>query len=135
MRRVMRWMLVIAFLFSTFACVGDQAPPGNVPEEPVNKLPVNVVKIRTTGRIVAITDTRLVIECSVKETVETFELELEKPITKFKVGDKVVVWYTTKEDKSVLKEITRRGLKSSRTTMQQEKKAEPLIAPQRESVP
>jgi len=37
--------------------------------------------------------------------------------------------------KSVLKEITRRGLKSSRTTMQQEKKAEPLIAPQRESVP
>lgn len=127
--------MVIAFLFSTFACAGDQAPPGNAPEEPVNKLPANVVKIKTTGRIVEITDTKLIIERSVKETVETFELGLEKPIAKFKVGDKVVVWYTTKEDKNVLKEITRRGLKSSRKTMQQEKKTEPLIAPQQKSVP
>jgi hypothetical protein len=135
MKRVMRVMIVIAFLVSTFACASDQARPGTSSDEPFNKLPIQVVKIKTTGRIVDVTDTRLTIERSVKGTVEPFELELEKPITKFKVGDKVIVWYISKDEKNVLKEIKKRGPKLIRKNVQPEAKTAPFIPPDEESVP
>lgn len=100
MKRVISWFIFTSVIFC-LACAGDQTLKGIPGSEPAHK----IVKMKVTGRIVDITATTLKLEHTVKEPTETLEFDLEIPITKFKIGDKVVVWYIIKNKKKVLKEI------------------------------
>jgi len=136
MKRMAVWIIGLAFFFCTIAFAGDQTAPGVHESEQVKASSIKVVKLKTTGKVVEITDTMLKIERTVKGTVETFEFVLEKPITKFKVGHKVIVRYITKDEKNVLKEITLQGrAKPLRKIVQPGEKAEPGVPPGKGSVP
>ncbi len=136
MKRMAGWIIGLAFLFCAVAFAGDQAVPGTPESEQTKASSIKVVKMKTTGKVVEVTDTLLKIERTVKGTVETFEFVLEKPITKFKVGDKVVVRYITKDEKNVLKEITlQRRVKPLKKIVLPGEKAEPGIPPQKGSAP
>jgi hypothetical protein len=136
MKRMAVWIIGLAFLFCTMAFAGDQAVPGSPESEQAKATSIKVVKMKTTGKIVEVTDTMLKIERAVKGTVETFEFALEKPITKFKVGDKVVVRYITRDEKNVLKEITlQRRAKPLKKIVQPGEKAEPGIPALKGSAP
>jgi hypothetical protein len=130
MERLAVWIIGLAFLVSAAAFAGDQAVPGSSESEHIKGTSLKTVKMKTTGRVVEVTDTLLKIERSVKGTVETFEFTLEKPITKFKIGDKVVVRYITRGDKNVLREITlQRRAKPLKKILQPGEKEEPDIPP------
>jgi len=130
------WIIGLAFFFCTIAFAGDQTAPGVPESEKAKATSIKIVKMKKTGKVVEVTDTMLKIERTVKGTVETFEFALEKPITKFKVGDKVVVRYITKDEKNVLKEITlQRRAKPLKKIVQPGEKAEPGIPPVKGSAP
>lgn len=119
MREVAISIIFITFVFCSLAFAEDRAVKVHSQSEPVKSAILKVVKMRATGRVIDITDTTLKIERVIKGTVEPFEFQLEKPITKFRVGDKVVVRYITKDEKNILKEIMpQRKLNSSKEMVQ-----------------
>jgi len=128
MTRMAVWIIGIALLVCAVAFAGDQ-PTTGIPESITGKTTsIKIVKMKATGRVVDVTDTMLKIERSVKGAVETFEFALEKPITKFNVGDKVVVRYIIKDGKNVLKEITlQRRPKPFKKIVQPRENSEPNI--------
>ena len=100
MRRLMAIFLVIGIFCASaflYAATLDQA--GKAVSAPGSA--VRVTRMRAAGVVREMTDTALKIERKVKETVETMEFSLEKPLLKIKVGDKVRVSYITGEDKNV----------------------------------
>jgi ribosomal protein S1 len=105
MKRVAILIITLAFIFCVAAC-GDHAPQKTSRSEPINSPTIaKVVNMNASGKIVDITDTTLKIERTVEGNVDTFEFVLEKPVEKFKLGNKVLVRYITVDDKNVLKEI------------------------------
>jgi hypothetical protein len=119
MKKLAVWIIGSAFLFCTLAYAADQTATGTSRSEPAKASSIKVVKMKATGKVVDITDTTLKIERSIKGSVEIVEFALEKPITKFKAGDKVEVRYITKDEKNVLKEISpKRRPKITKKTVQ-----------------
>jgi ribosomal protein S1 len=135
MKKLAVWIIGSAFLFCT-AYAADQTVTGTSKSEPVKTTSIKVVKMKATGKVVDITDTTLKIERSIKGSVEIVEFALEKPITKFKAGDKVEVRYITKDEKNVLKEISpKRRPKITKKTVQPKEEAGPNSQTSKGSAP
>jgi hypothetical protein len=106
MRRFMAIILVIgifcasAFLYAATSGTGEKALSA-----PGSAAAVRVTRMRAAGVVREITDTALKIERKVKDTVETMEFALERPLINIKTGDKVRVSYITREDKNVATKV------------------------------
>jgi hypothetical protein len=89
-----------AFLYAATSDKGDKvlSASGAAPA-------ARVTRMRAAGVVTEITDKALKIERKVKDTAETMEFVLDKPLFKIKVGDKVRVSYTTGEDKNVATKV------------------------------
>jgi len=135
MTRMTAWIIALAFVFCALAFAGDQATKVTPKSEPAKATTIKVVKMKATGKVVNVTDTSLKIERSIKGSVETVEFALEKPLTTFKVGDKVMVWYITQDEKNILTKITKQGPKPIKKIVQPKENTEPSIPPIEESVP
>ncbi len=135
MKRLSVCIIVITLVLWTLASAGDQVVKVPLKSEPAKATTVKVVKMKATGKIVDITDSTLKIERTIKGSVETVEFLLEKPLTKFTVGEKVMVWYISQDEKNIVTRITKQGPKPIKKIVQPKEKAEPNIPPTEESVP
>ncbi|OPY14849.1 MAG: hypothetical protein A4E66_00271 [Syntrophus sp. PtaB.Bin001] len=135
MKKLAVWIIGSAFLFCT-AYAAEQTATGTSKPEPTKATSIKVVKMKATGKVVDITDTTLKIERSIKGSVEVVEFALEKPITKFKAGDKVEVRYITKGEKNVLKEISpKRRPKITKKAVQPKEEMESNMSTSKGSAP
>lgn len=135
MKRLSLCIIVTTLVLWAFASAGDQAVKVPPKSDPAKAAIVKVVKMKATGKIVDITDTTLKIERTIKGSIETVEFLLEKPLTKFTVGDKVMVWYISQDEKNIVTRITKQGPKPIKKIVQTKEKPEPNIPPTEESVP
>jgi hypothetical protein len=129
MKRMAVWIIGVAFFFCALAFAGDQAAKGTPGSEPAKATSIKVVKMKVTGKVVDVTDTMLKIELTIKGRVETVEFALEKPLTKIKVGDKIIINYIIKDEKKVATEITKRGPKLIKKIVQPKEEKEPNTVP------
>ena len=67
---------------------------------------VQETNVTFTGIVKEISDTKLLVERTVKGKVEFTEFVLDKPTEKIKTGDKVKVSYTRKEGKNIATKVT-----------------------------
>jgi len=138
MKRVTVGIIAIAFIFCALAFAGDQVikvTPKSEPAKAAAAASVKVVKMKATGKVVEVTDTMLRIERTVKGTVEPFEFALEKPLTKIKVGDKVIITYMIKDEKNVITRITKQNPRLRKKIVEPKEKSEPNMLPLPGSVP
>jgi hypothetical protein len=127
MKRVTVWIIAAAFAFSALTFAGDQVVKVRPKPEPAKVTTEKVVGMKATGKVVDVTDTSLKIERTVKGAVEPFEFALEKPLTKIKVGDKVIITYIIKDEKNVITRITKQGPKLIKKIVPPKEKMEPDI--------
>lgn len=125
MKRLVMWIISLAILFCLSAHAGDQSAAGTSGPEPAKATSIKVVKMKATGRVIDFTDTLLKIERTIKGRVETVEFALEKPLTKIKVGDKVIVTYVIKDEKNFVTKITKQKPALMKKTAQPREKTEP----------
>ncbi len=135
MKRLSICVIVTTLILWALASAGDQAVKVPPKSEPAKAATVKIVKMKATGKILDITDTTLKIERTIKGSVETVELLLEKPLTKFMVGDKVTVWYISQDEKNIVTRIVKQRPKPIKKIVQPKEKTEPNIPPTEESVP
>jgi hypothetical protein len=96
--------LICASAFLSYAATAgsaDKTPPAAGAASAAK-----VTRMRAAGVVTEITVTMLKIERKVKDTVETMEFALEKPVAKIKAGDKVKVSYITKDAKNIATRVT-----------------------------
>jgi hypothetical protein len=107
MKRLMLFAAGLTFLLCAWAFAAEQAAVlAPAKAAPAKTAIVKVTKMRAPGTILEITDSTLKIERKVKDSVETMEFVLDKPL-KFKVGDKVRVSYIEKNGKMIVTRIVR----------------------------
>lgn len=135
MKRLSICVIVTALFLWALVSAGDQAVKAPPTSEPAKATTVKIVKMKATGKILDITDTTLKIERTIKGSVETVELLLEKPLTKFTAGDKVMVWYISQDEKNIVTRIVKQRPKPIKKIVQPKEKTEPNIPPTVESVP
>lgn len=135
MKRLSVCVIVTTLVLWALASAGDQLVKAPPKSEPAKATTVKIVKMKATGKVVDITDTTLKIERTIKGSVETVELLLEKPLTKFTVGDKVMVGYISQDEKNIVTRIVKQGPKPIKKIVQPKEKTEPNIPPTEELVP
>lgn len=83
-------ILCFALVFAAEKPPAVSSPPPRVPE------------MSTAGKVIAVTDTELRIERTMKGKVETMEFILETPFPVIAVGNQVKVTYREKEGRNIL---------------------------------
>jgi hypothetical protein len=99
----------------------------------VSSPPLRVPEMSTAGKVIAVTDTELRIERTMKGKVETMEFILENPFPVIAVGNQVKVSYREKEGRNILIRVA----PAKKTAVEKSKKdapkavkpAEPKAAP------
>lgn len=109
-----KWLLMLAFGFVlvliTIAFATDS--PIKIPtsaktsKEAGLKPPSKETKVSFTGIVREISDTKIMIERTIKDKMETMEFELDKPSENIKTGDKVRISYIKKEGKNIVTKVT-----------------------------
>jgi hypothetical protein len=89
-----------AFLYAATSGTGEKALSA-----PAAAAATRVTRMRAAGVVREMSDTALKIERKVKDTAETMEFALERPLVNIKVGDKVRVSYVNREDKNVATKV------------------------------
>ena len=131
MKRIMILLAGVLFLFSVTASVfaAEQSPENNAPavnapsapaapaeaapavvkKEAVHKTKIRHMRathMRTYGKVMAVSETALKIERTVKGTAETMDFSLEKPAN-VKIGEMVRVRYVEKDGKKVVLRVAK----------------------------
>ena len=107
MKRLMLFAAGLTFLLCAWAFAAEQAATlAPAKAAPAKTATVKITKMRAPGTILEITDSTLKIERKVKDSVETMEFVLEKPM-KFKVGEKVRISYVESDGKMIVTRIVR----------------------------
>jgi len=135
MKRLAVWIISLAFLFCTLAFAADQTATGTSRSEPAKATSIKVVKMKATGKVVDITDTLLKIERTIKGSVETVEFALEKPLTKIKIGDKIIITYIIKDEKYVATKISKQKSRFTKKIIQPKGKTDSNIPSGEGTVP
>ncbi|MCX5853260.1 MAG: hypothetical protein NTZ24_01520 [Deltaproteobacteria bacterium] len=108
MRRFTLIIVGLAFAFCALAFATDK--PSVVPynTHPAKAAPIKTRKetrVSFTGIVKEITDTTIMVERTVKGSMEAMEFALDKPAANIKVGDKVKVSYVKKEGKNIAMKV------------------------------
>jgi hypothetical protein len=108
MRRFTLIVVGLAFAFCALAFATDK--PSVVPynTSPAKAAPIKTRKetrVSFTGIVKEITDAAIMVERTVKGSVEAMEFALDKPAANIKVGDKVKVSYVKKEGKNIAMKV------------------------------
>lgn len=107
MRRLVAMVVSLGLLCAAavlYAATPDKEEKAVV--TPVSVLTAKMAKMRAAGVVIEISDTSLRIERKVKDKVEAMDFLLDKPLRMIKVGQKVKVSYTNREDKNVATKVT-----------------------------
>jgi len=101
-------MLFIAgliFAFGAMAFAPDKPTDFPAKTQPVKATSIKAGKetrVSFTGIVKEITDTKIMVERTVKGNMEIMEFALDKPVESFKTGDKVKVSYIKKDGKNII---------------------------------
>jgi hypothetical protein len=87
----------------------------------VSSPPPRVPEMSTAGKVIAVTDTELRIERTMKGKVETMEFILENPFPIIAVGNQVKVSYREKEGRNILIRV----VPAKKTAVEKSKKDAP----------
>ncbi len=94
------------------------APAAPAPAAPAAPAPAKeaakVAKMSAAGKVVAISDTALKIERTVKDKVEAMDFTLEKAVADVKAGDDVKVSYVVKDGKNVATKVAKAAAKAAK---------------------
>ncbi len=97
----------LIILFGAWAFAAEKAAtPAPAKAASTGTAAANITKMRAPGTILEITDSTLIIERKVKDSVEKMAFVLEKPM-KFKVGDNVRVSYMEVDGKLIVTRIVK----------------------------
>lgn len=104
----MAFVVGLALVSAVFAFNVDKPPvvPSNT--QPAKKGAIKVhreTRVSITGIVKEISDTSLLVERSVKDSVETMEFTLDKPAENIKVGDKIKVSYIKRDGKNIARKV------------------------------
>ena len=115
-----RWLAIffcIVLFCATTSFTADPPDPYSVKSSTVKTVPIKPApqktpplretRMRATGRVTEISPAMMKIDRNVKDTVETMDFYLSKPLDKIKVGDEVGVSYITKENKNIAKRVSK----------------------------
>ena len=105
---------------SVFAVTPTDAPQGKAPVPKASSVKKPAARaetrMRAIGTVKDLTDSALRIERNV--TAEVMEFNLENPLPKISVGDKVVVSYIEKDGKNIAKRVNKAVAKKKNVTPQ-----------------
>jgi hypothetical protein len=87
-------LLCFALVFAAEKPPAVSPPPPRVPE------------MSTAGKVIAVSNTELRLERTLKGKVETMEFILENPFPTIKVGDLIKVSYREKDGRNILTRVT-----------------------------
>jgi hypothetical protein len=87
----------------------------------VSPSPPRVPDMSTAGKVIAVSNTELRIERTLKGKVETMEFILESPFTAIKVGDQIKVSYREKDGRNILIRVA----PAKKTAVEKSKKETP----------
>jgi hypothetical protein len=124
-----RFMIAAAgVMILSFALVfAAEKPPA------VSSPPPRVPEMSTAGKVIAVSNTELGIERTMKGKVETMEFILENPFTSIKVGDQIKVSYRVKDGRNILIRVAPAKKtaveKSKKETPKKEKPSDTKVAP------
>ncbi len=110
-------LLCFALVFAAEKPPAVSPPPPRVPE------------MSTAGKVIAVSNTELRIERTLKGKVETMEFILENPFPTIKVGDQIKVSYREKDGRNILIRVA----PAKKTAVQKSKKETPKKAKPGES--
>lgn len=122
MKRVILSIIGLVFICgaSVFAITPTDAPQGKTPVPKASYVKKPVAKAETRMRAIGIvkdlTDSMIRIERNV--TAEVMEFNLENPLPKISLGDKVVVSYIEKDGKNIAKKVNKAVAKKKSVTPQ-----------------
>ena len=117
MKRCIAFLIGFVFLFSlTTIVAADQTPPVTAKGEVSTK--EKVVKRQKTGKVVKVSDSKLIITFTKKGERETMEFVLPSP-EKVSPGERVTVYYVEKDG---VKEVVKVQVKEARETTKSSKK-------------
>jgi len=99
--------VILILLISIFAVEISSTVPAELElSKALAVVTVQETNVTFTGIVKEISDTKLLVERTVKGKVEFTEFVLDKPNEKIKTGDKVKVSYTRKEGKNIAMKVT-----------------------------
>ncbi|HVO67491.1 MAG TPA: hypothetical protein VMT12_13525 [Syntrophales bacterium] len=103
MKRLIVLAACFAFISSFCAFAADGTPTATKvePSKAVNPKTPKETRVSITGVVKEISDTMITVERTVKESTETMQFILDKPVEKINVGDKVRVIYIKKDEKHI----------------------------------
>ena len=114
-------LLCFALVFAAEKPPAVSPPPPRVPE------------MSTAGKVIAVSNTELRIERTLKGKVENMEFILENPFTTIKVGDQIKVSYREKDGRNILIRVAPAKKtaveKSKKETPKKEKPSDSKAAP------
>jgi hypothetical protein len=110
-------LLCVALVFAAEKPPAVSPPPPRVPE------------MSTAGKVIAVSNTELRIERTLKGKVENMEFILENPFTAIKVGDQIKVSYREKDGRNILIRVA----PAKKTAVEKSKKETPKKEKPRDS--
>jgi hypothetical protein len=128
----MKYLMFILTGLFLFFCAGVFAAERAVTPVPAQGVSAGtaaakITKMRAPGTILEVTDSTLIIERKVKDSVETMTFILEKPI-KFKAGDNVRVTYVEDKGKRIVTNIVKLSDLKQKKPARPEKEIKPAPA-------
>ena len=111
MRRVLVYIVSVAFLLSAMAFAADKSATDTTKVDPAKTNVVKSAKMHATGKVIDISDSSIKIERTLKGDIETMKFSLENPAENIAANDIVKIAYINQDGKLVATRVAKVNLK------------------------